>query len=146
MLFSFLLVVHFVIALALVTVILMQRSEGGGLTGGGSPAGLMSARGASDFLTRSTAILSTVFVVLSIALAVLAATRHSTAVDTSLNRAAPVNVPPVTGQPVPNTGGAFGGDAANAAAGIGGNLNFPGALTPGDNVAAPQGNSTKPKR
>jgi len=66
MLFSFLLVVHFVIALALVTVILMQRSEGGGLTGGGSPAGLMSARGASDFLTRSTAILATVFVVLSI--------------------------------------------------------------------------------
>src|SRR3569623_1656877 len=87
MLFSFLLVVHFVIALALVTVILMQRSEGGGLPGGGSPAGLMSARGASDILTRSTAILATVFVVLSIILAVLAATRHSTAVDTSLNLA-----------------------------------------------------------
>lgn len=145
MLFSFLLVVHFLIALALVTVILMQRSEGGGLTGGGSPAGLMSARGASDFLTRSTAILATAFLVLSIALAVLAATRHSASVDTSLNRAAPVNAP-AAGQPVPNTGGAFGGDAANAAAGIGGNLNFPGTLTPGDNVAAPQGNTAKPAK
>ena len=65
MLFSFLLVVHFIVAFSLVTVILMQRSEGGGLTGGGSPAGLMSARGASDFLTRSTAILATGFVLLS---------------------------------------------------------------------------------
>jgi preprotein translocase subunit SecG len=142
MLFSFLLVVHFLIALALVTVILMQRSEGGGLTGGGSPAGLMSARGAADFLTRSTAILATIFVLLSIGLAFVAATRHSTAVDTSLNRAAPVSAP-AAGQPVPNTGGSFGG---NSAAGINGNLNFPGSLTPGDNIAAPQGNSTAPKR
>ena len=42
------------IAAALVGVILMQRSEGGGLGMGGSPSGLMSARGAADFLTRST--------------------------------------------------------------------------------------------
>ncbi|MBN8831021.1 MAG: preprotein translocase subunit SecG [Sphingomonadales bacterium] len=83
--FTFLLVVQAVIAFALVTVILMQRSEGGGLGMGGSPSGLMSARGAADFLTRATTILATLFVGMSIVLAVLAATQHRGAtVDTSL--------------------------------------------------------------
>ena len=48
--FTFLLVVHIIVAAALVAVILMQRSEGGGLASGGNPSGLMSARGAADFL------------------------------------------------------------------------------------------------
>lgn len=141
MFFSFLLVVHFLVAFALVTVILMQRSEGGGLTGGGSPAGLMSARGAADFLTRSTAILAIAFVVLSILLAFMAATRHAASVDTTLNRADPVA--PAPAQPVPN-GGAFGGDAGNTT-GVG-NLSFPGVTTPPENRAAPQGNSAAPKK
>ena len=55
--FAFLLVVHALVAAVLVTVILMQRSEGGGLGVGGSSSGLMTARGAADFLTRATAIL-----------------------------------------------------------------------------------------
>ncbi len=99
--FTFLLVVHAIIAALLVTVILMQRSEGGGLTSGGSPSGLMSARGAADFLTRATAILATLFIVMSIVLAFIAASRHSTTIDTSLQRApvAPVTVP--TSAPVP---------------------------------------------
>jgi preprotein translocase subunit SecG len=85
--FAFLLVVHAIIAAALVTVILMQRSEGGGLGMGGSPSGLMSARGAADFLTRATAVLATLFVLFSIVLAILAATRSGTAtIDTSLAR------------------------------------------------------------
>lgn len=85
MLFNFLLVVQALIAFALVSVILMQRSEGGGLGMGGSPSGLMSARGAADFLTRATAILATLFVSLSVVLAVLAATQHrGQGVDTSL--------------------------------------------------------------
>ena len=71
--FTFLLIIQTLVALALITVILMQRSEGGGLTGGGSPAGLMTARGAADFLTRATTILATAFIVLSIILAALAA-------------------------------------------------------------------------
>jgi preprotein translocase subunit SecG len=111
--FTFLLVVHAIIAALLVTVILMQRSEGGGLTTGGSPSGLMSARGAADFLTRATAILATLFIAMSILLAFIAATRHSTTIDTSLQRApaAPVTVP--TGAPaVP-----FGIDNATAPAG-----------------------------
>lgn len=75
--FTFLLVIHAIIAAALVGVILMQRSEGGGLGMGGSPSGLMSARGAADFLTRATTILATIFVVLSIGLATLATVQRA---------------------------------------------------------------------
>lgn len=93
--FTFLLVVQFIIAALLVGVILVQKSEGGGLTSGGSPAGLMSARGAADFLTRMTAILATAFILMSIVLAFLAATRHSTKIDAGLQKA-PAAVAPVT--------------------------------------------------
>jgi preprotein translocase subunit SecG len=112
MLFSFLLVVHAIIAAALVTVILMQRSEGGGLTSGGSPSGLMSARGAADFLTRTTSILAGIFILFSILLAFLAATSHRTqSIDTSRVRApAPIN------QPAPPAQGGFDAAAAGAAA------------------------------
>ena len=65
--FTFLLIVQTLVAAALVAVILMQRSEGGGLGVGGSSAGLMTARGAADFLTRATAILGGLFIFLSIA-------------------------------------------------------------------------------
>ena len=87
-LFLFLTVVQAIIAAALVAVILMQRSEGGGLgIGGGSPGGLMSARGAADFMSRATAILATLFVLLSITLAVLAVgTTGGGEIDTSLDR------------------------------------------------------------
>ena len=89
-LFIFLTVVQAIVAAALVGVILMQRSEGGGLGVGGNPSGLMSARGAADFLTRTTAILATLFVVLSIALATLAVgTTSGRDIDTSLDRSAP---------------------------------------------------------
>jgi preprotein translocase subunit SecG len=73
-LFLFLTVVQAIVAAALVGVILMQRSEGGGLGigGGGSPGGLMSARGAADFLTRATKWLAVSFVVLSIVMAAVA--------------------------------------------------------------------------
>jgi preprotein translocase subunit SecG len=70
--FTFLLIVQTLVAAAMIGVILMQRSEGGGLGVGGSPSGLMSARGAADFLTRATSILATLFICLSIALAALA--------------------------------------------------------------------------
>jgi preprotein translocase subunit SecG len=95
--FTFLLVVQAIIAALLVTVILMQKSEGGGLTSGGSPSALMSARGAADFLTRSTAILAGLFVAMSIGLAFVAATRQTSTVDTSLARSAPARQEPATG-------------------------------------------------
>lgn len=98
--FTFLLIVQTLIAAALVTVILMQRSEGGGLGVGGSSSGFMTARGAADFLTRSTAVLGGLFVVMSIVLAgVAGSTRQPVQVDTSLvNDSAPANSPAV--QPV----------------------------------------------
>ena len=111
--FTFLLVVQAIIAALLVTVILMQKSEGGGLTTGGSPSGLMSARGAADFLTRSTAILAALFVAMSIGLAFVAATRQSSTVDTSLARTAPA---PRQGQAAPATDDALKAAAAAAAA------------------------------
>ncbi|WP_033922558.1 preprotein translocase subunit SecG [Sphingomonas sp. 37zxx] len=93
--FTFLLIVHAIIAALLVTVILMQRSEGGGLTSGGSSNGLMSARGAADFLTRSTSVLAGAFITMSIVLAVIAANRGSDAIDTTLAR--PATAAPASG-------------------------------------------------
>ncbi|HEU0133357.1 MAG TPA: preprotein translocase subunit SecG [Allosphingosinicella sp.] len=92
--FTFLLILQSLVAAAMVTVILMQRSEGGGLGVGGSPSGLMSARGAADFLTRATAILATVFIILSIALAGLATLeRAPMKIDPSLTKTVPRNAP-----------------------------------------------------
>jgi len=90
--FAFLLIVQTLVAGSLVGVILMQRSEGGGLGVGGSSSGFMTARGAADFLSRSTAILGGTFIVLSIVMAAIAgATRTPTKIDTSLaNSAAPI--------------------------------------------------------
>ena len=90
--FAFLLIVQTLVAAALVGVILMQRSEGGGLGVGGSSSGFMTARGAADFLTRSTAFLGGTFIVLSIVMAAIAgATREPVKIDTSLaNTTAPV--------------------------------------------------------
>lgn len=85
--FTFLTVVQALVAAALVGAILMQRSEGGGLTGGGNPSGMVSARGAADLMTRTTAVLALLFVVLSIALAVLAVNEGTAgSIDTSFER------------------------------------------------------------
>jgi len=89
--FAFLLIVQALIAISLIGVILMQRSEGGGLGVGGSSSGFMTARGAADFLTRSTAVLGGLFIVLSIVMAAIAgATRQPTKIDTSLAGRIPV--------------------------------------------------------
>lgn len=66
-----LIVIHLMVVLALVGVVLLQRSEGGGLgIGGGS--GFMTARGAANALTRATAILATAFFVTSLTLSIVA--------------------------------------------------------------------------
>ena len=66
-----LLVIYLMVVVALIGVVLIQRSEGGGLgIGGGS--GFMSARGTANALTRTTAILATLFFVISLALGILA--------------------------------------------------------------------------
>jgi preprotein translocase subunit SecG len=68
-----LLIVHLFVTLALIGVVLIQRSEGGGL-GVGSTQGMgsfMSGRGTANLLTRTTAILATIFMALSLALALM---------------------------------------------------------------------------
>ena len=104
--FAFLLIVQTLVAASLVGVILMQRSEGGGLGVGGSSSGFMTARGAADFLSRSTSVLGGLFIVLSIVMAAIAgATHQSSKIDTSLaNSTAPLQqpqtAPPAQQQPV----------------------------------------------
>ena len=117
--FTFLLIVQTVIAASLAGVILMQRSEGGGLGVGGSSSGFMTARGAADFLTRSTAVLGALFVILSIALAAYAGVQRQPAkVDTSLaNTVAPAPAAPtvpLAGQPATSTPPATTNQAAPA--------------------------------
>jgi preprotein translocase subunit SecG len=101
-LFLFLTVVQALVAAALVGLVLIQRSEGGGLGiggGSGNPGGLMSARGAADFLTRSTKWLAVIFVVLAIVMAAVAVRATSGAeVDDTLKR---TTVPAAGTQPVP---------------------------------------------
>ena len=68
---TLLIVIHLMVVLALVGVVLLQRSEGGGLgIGGGS--GFMTARGAANALTRTTALLAAAFFATSLALSILA--------------------------------------------------------------------------
>lgn len=117
-LFQFLTVVQALVTVLLVAVILVQKSEGGGLGVGGSQAGFMSARGAADFMTRLTQTLGALFVVLSIVLAALAVKNGSAqTVDDSLNRA------------VPNAAASVSPDALGKTA--------PGAATPSAPAATP---------
>lgn len=71
-----LLVIHIIISVALVGVILVQKSDGGGL-GIGGPGNVMSARGSANLLTRATSILAVAFIVLSLALAIVSGNRDS---------------------------------------------------------------------
>jgi len=67
-----LIVIHLMIVVALVGVVLLQRSEGGALgMGGGGTGSFMSARGAADTLTRTTGILAAAFFMTSIALGLI---------------------------------------------------------------------------
>jgi preprotein translocase subunit SecG len=70
-------VIHILITVAMVGVILIQRSEGGGLGigGGGGMGGLMSGRGTANILTRATTILAVLFMVTSLALTLMASGR-----------------------------------------------------------------------
>lgn len=66
-------VIHLMLVLALIGVVLLQRSEGGGLgIGGGGGGGFMTSRGTANVLTRATAILAGLFFVTSLILSILA--------------------------------------------------------------------------
>jgi preprotein translocase subunit SecG len=68
-----LIVVHLMVVIALVIVVLLQRSEGGALgIGSSSTGGLFTGRGQANALTRATAVLAAIFFATSIALTVIA--------------------------------------------------------------------------
>ncbi len=73
-----LLVIHLMLAIAMIGAVLLQRSEGGGLGigggggGGGGMGGFLSGRGTANLLTRATAILAGCFMLTSITLTILA--------------------------------------------------------------------------
>ena len=70
-----LIVIHLIITIALIGVVLMQRSEGGALGIGGGSGNLFTSRGVGNALTRATAFLAVCFFVTSIVLAVLGSQR-----------------------------------------------------------------------
>jgi preprotein translocase subunit SecG len=76
MLQGILLVILVLVSIALIGVILLQRSEGGALGTGGGPSGFLTTRGAGDLLTRTTAILASIFFVLCIVLTVVNGRMH----------------------------------------------------------------------
>jgi preprotein translocase subunit SecG len=68
---TFIIVIHLMIVLAMCGLVLLQKSEGGGL-GVGSGGGFMSSRGSTNVLTRSTAVLAACFFATSLLLSVIA--------------------------------------------------------------------------
>lgn len=71
------LIIHLFLALGLIAVVLMQRSEGGGLGMGGGAGGAVSGRAAATALGKLTWILAAAFICTSIALTVIAAQNTS---------------------------------------------------------------------
>ena len=101
-----LIVIHLMVVLALIGVVLIQRSEGGGLGiggggGGGSGGGFFTARGTANVLTRATAILALIFFITSLSLTIVA----------GLGRAPRSILPPAQqnqgGPQVPQSGGSI---------------------------------------
>jgi preprotein translocase subunit SecG len=83
MLLGLLLTLNIMICLALIGVVLLQRSEGGAL-GSGSPTGLITTRGAGDLLTRTTWVLFSLFLLISLSLTLLGG--HERSSQSILNR------------------------------------------------------------
>lgn len=90
-----LLVIHLLVAFALVGVVLMQRSEGGALGMGGGPSGMMTGRGAATLLTRVTIGLAAAFFALSILLAIVfGIDSQGRSVFDSVDQDAPIQLTP----------------------------------------------------
>ncbi len=97
-----LLIIHLFVTMALIGVVLIQRSEGGGL-GIGTSQGMgsfMSGRGTANLLTRATAILATAFMVLSLTLALL--NRGTMSTSRSILDSNPASTLPAAPPPPPS--------------------------------------------
>lgn len=92
-------VIHLMIVLTMIGVVLLQRSEGGGL-GVGSTGGFLSSRGTANVLTRTTAFLAMAFFATSLLLSLIAGTARKP--SSILNTGAPANQQqPTEGAPLP---------------------------------------------
>ncbi len=134
-------IIHLFITLLLIGVVLIQRSEGGGL-GIGSAQGMgsfMSGRGTANLLTRTTAVLAIIFMALSMALASL---NKGGIVSRSILDTTPVSAPAPAAALPPETapGAAPAGVVPGAAAG-GGTVPVPAPVAPSAPLAAPPGPS-----
>ena len=74
---NFVLIINIILAILLVGVILLQRSEGGALGLGVSQDNFVSSRSAGSFLTKSTAIIAMLFIVTSISLTIMSKDQFS---------------------------------------------------------------------
>ena len=88
-------VIHILIALTLICLVLLQRSEGGALGIGGGGGGMMSSRSSANLLTRATAVLAGCFMVTSLMLTMLASssTRPTSILDEGGTPPAPIEAP-----------------------------------------------------
>ncbi len=104
---SVLLVLQLIVAIFLVAVILMQRSNGGALSGLGGDSGiggLLSARGKGNILTRITAVLATLFFALSMAISIYFSrmeVKRTSIIDTAPAAQTETQVPVETEAPAP---------------------------------------------
>lgn len=88
------LTIHLILALLLIGVVLLQRSEGGGLGMGGGGGGVMSGRGAANAMTKLTWIFAVAFIITSITLTIIAARNASgSSVIDQIGGTAPVETP-----------------------------------------------------
>ncbi len=131
MLFTMLLILHVLVAFALVMSILLQSSQGGGLSGAFGGSGnqtLFGGRGAATFLGRATTYLGAGFLVLSFALAIVQ-THRGGGTAASRNIIQETMMPKSSGSGAGNAGApASGGDAGQP----GQPVQAPGAAAPGD--------------
>ena len=72
------LTINIILAILLIIVVLLQKSEGGALGLGVSQDSFISSRSASNFLTKSTAIIATLFIITSISLTIMSKEKFST--------------------------------------------------------------------
>jgi preprotein translocase subunit SecG len=108
-----LILVHLMIVLGMVGLVLLQKSEGGGLgMGGGGAGGFLSSRGTTNMLTRTTAILAGLFFVTSLVLSILAGMERKprSILDGGSGGApgspsAPIGAPVTPGAPAGGAGG-----------------------------------------
>jgi preprotein translocase subunit SecG len=95
---TFIIVIHLMIVLALCGLVLLQKSEGGGLGMGSGGGGFMSSRGSTNVLSRGTAILAACFFATSLLLSVIAGWNRNPGSILRTPGSAPVSTP---GAPAP---------------------------------------------